>query len=99
MICFHFVTDWDLYSYADDNNLSISSNDINSLKNNLESNTLILVKWFEDNQMHTNPDIFQAICIGKKTKEENICFEIDGIRIQPENGVKLLDVPIYLNLI
>lgn len=41
--------------------------------------------------MNANPDIFRAICIGKqKTKEENICFEIGGIRIQPENGVKLL---------
>lgn len=57
MICFHFVTDCDLY-------------DIDSLKNILESNSLILVKWFKDNQMHDNPDIFQAICIGKKNKRK-----------------------------
>lgn len=28
----------------------------------------------------------------EKTKEENVCFEIDGIEIQPENEVKLLGV-------
>lgn len=28
----------------------------------------------------------------EKTKEEDICFEIDGIRIQPANEVKLLAV-------
>lgn len=30
----------------------------------------------------------QAICIEKK--EENICFEIERIKIQPENEVKLI---------
>lgn len=46
---FHFETDCDLYNYADNNTLSISSNDNNSLKNTLESNSLNLVKWFKDN--------------------------------------------------
>lgn len=32
--------------------------------------------------------------LGKKTKEENTCFELDGIKIhvQPENELKLLGV-------
>lgn len=50
--------------------------------------------------MQANPDKFQAICIGGKKEEENICFdrEIDGIRIQPEKEVKLLGFTIDLEI-
>lgn len=33
-----------------------------------------------------------------KTKGENICFELDGIKIQPENEVKLLGVTCTIDL-
>lgn len=65
---FHFVTDCEPYTYVDDNTLSISSNDINSLKNRFESNSPTFVKWFKDNRMQANPDQCQAICIWEKYK-------------------------------
>lgn len=50
--------------------------------------------------MQANPNLidFKPYVQGKKTNEENICFEIDGIRVQPENEVKLVGVTIDFEL-
>jgi hypothetical protein len=44
--------------------------------------------------MKANPDKFQAIAIGKKTKNENISFNLNGNIIKCEDEVKLLEVTI-----
>ena len=41
---------------------------------NLAEDSLMLIKWFADNHMKANPDKFQAIAVGKRTKDENINF-------------------------
>ena len=38
--------------------------------------------------MQANPDKFQSICIGKKTKSANLTFNIEGTEIQPDDCVK-----------
>ena len=47
--------------------------------------------------MEANPDKFQAIAIGKNTKDENISFNLNGNIIKCEDEVKLLGVTIDLN--
>jgi len=63
---FYFVNNFDVYKYADDNTLSCSGTSITTVKQNLETDSINLVKWFDDNKMKANPDKFQAISIGKK---------------------------------
>jgi hypothetical protein len=48
--------------------------------------------------MKANPDKFQAIAIGKKTKNENISFNLNGNIIKYEDEVKLLGVAIDFEL-
>jgi hypothetical protein len=48
--------------------------------------------------MKANPDKFQAIAIGKETKNENISFNLNGNIIKCENEVKLLGVTIDFEL-
>ena len=48
---FYFVTNCDLYNYADDNTLSNASSNIIEIKQVLETNSSILVEWFSNNQM------------------------------------------------
>ena len=48
--------------------------------------------------MKANPDKFQAIAIGKKTKNENISFNLNGNIIKYEDEVKLLGVAIGFEL-
>ena len=62
---FYFVLSSTIYNYADDNTVSFIHKEYNFLKSVLESDSLNLISWFEENSMKANPDKFQAICIGK----------------------------------
>ena len=44
--------------------------------------------------MKANPEKFQAIAIGKQTKQQNLTFTLDGNKIECESEVKLLGVTI-----
>ena len=54
------------------NTLSYEGHNLDQLITVLERDSLTLIDWFTGNQMKANPDKFQAIAIGKKTKNENI---------------------------
>jgi ribonuclease P/MRP protein subunit RPP40 len=89
---FYFVHNSDLYNYADDNTLSYEHTDCSTLKSVLEKDSETLIKWFDDNSMKANPDTFQAICIGKKAKENIPSFQIGNTEIVCEENVTLLGV-------
>ena len=55
---------------------------------------LELIKWFSINQMKANPEKFQAIAVGKKTKDKNVTFNLEGNQIKCESEVKLSGVTI-----
>ena len=95
---FNFVTHCDLYNYADDNTLSCSDNSAENVKLRLESESRILTQWFSDNHMKAKPDKFQGLCIGNKTKEQSISFNLDGNTIFCEDSAKLLGVTIDFRL-
>jgi hypothetical protein len=80
-----------LYNYADDNTLSYEGHNLDQLITVLERDSLTLIDWFTENQMKANPDKFQAIAIGKKTKNENISFNLNG------NIIKCEDEPTFLH--
>lgn len=91
---FYTVKDSKLYNYADDNTLSFFHCDIDVLKRVLQNESLLLIKWFEENMMKANPDKFQAICIGKKTHESISHFKLQDFEIECEDDVTLLGVDI-----
>lgn len=96
---FHFIKDSNLYNYADDNTVSYVHTDPLVLKNVLTNDSLTLVKWFSDNQMQANPDKFQGIAIGQKSKNENLSFNLGGdCIINCDEEVKLLGVTIDFKL-
>jgi hypothetical protein len=57
-----------------------------------------LINWFSLNLMKANPDKFQAIAIGKKAKNQNLSFNLNGNKIVCEDNVKLLGVTIDSDL-
>jgi hypothetical protein len=95
---FNFVKENKLYNYADDNTLSHPGPDLNGLVKSLEKKSAILIDWFANNNMKANPDKFQAIAIGKKSKNGDIKFNLDGNEILCEIEVKLLGVTIDCQL-
>ena len=58
----------------------------------------MLIKWFADNHMEANPDKFQAIAVGKRTKDEKITLNLDDNIIHCEDHVKLLGVTVDFKL-
>lgn len=95
---FYFVQGSKLYNYADDNTLSCISSSVTDLKQNLENDSIQLIKWFSDNKMKANPDKFQAISIGDKTKKLNLSFNLDDNIISCDEDVKLLGVTLDFKL-
>ena len=91
---FYFVLRSTIYNYADDNTVSFIHKDFNFLKSVLESDSLNLISWFEENSMKANPDKFQAICIGKKTYDNIETFRNGETDIKCENNVSLLGINI-----
>ena len=90
----------DLYNYADDNTLSFHSpdyeKDIHVSVLQVESD--ILIKWCSFNCMQANPEIFQAIAVGKNTCSKNHIFNIGDANISCDEIVKLLGVDIDFKL-
>ena len=89
---FHVIKHCKLYNYADDNTVSSADLVLSKLIENLVNDSLLLIKWFAYNHMEANPDKFQAIAVGKRTKDENITFKLDDNIIKCEEHVKLLGV-------
>ena len=87
-----------MYNYADDNTVSSADLVLSKLIENLVKDSLLLIKWFADNHMKANPDKFQAIAVGKRTKDENVTFKLDDNIIKCEEHVKLLGVTIDFQL-
>ena len=50
--------------------MSAADRILSKLIKNLAEDRLMLIKWFADNHMKANPDKFQAIAVGKRTKDE-----------------------------
>ena len=75
---FHFVQDSTIYNYADDNTLSYSDTNTNTVVKTLENDSVNLIDWFCKNLMKANPDKFQAIAIGPKTNRHNLSFDLKG---------------------
>ena len=58
--------------------MSAADRVLSKLIANLAEDSLMLIKWFADNHMKANPDKFQAIAVGKHTKDETITFNLDN---------------------
>ena len=78
--------------------MSHSGPDLSGLVKSLEKESAILIDWFANNKMKANPDKFQAIAIGNKSKNGDIKFNLDENEILCENEVKLLGVTIDYQL-
>jgi hypothetical protein len=68
--------------------VSNCDNDIDVVTKTLENDSMELINWFSLNLMKANPDKFQAIAIGKKTKSQNLSFNLNGNKIACEDNLQ-----------
>ena len=78
--------------------MSAADRVLSKLIANIAEDSLMLIKWFADNHMKANPDKFQAIAVGKRTKDKYINFNLDNNIVNCEEHVKLLGVTIDFKL-
>ena len=88
---FFFINSNNLTNYADDNTPYVINSDINTLLDNVENDTSILVKWFNDNYFKMNPDKCHLLITNH---DDDVSVIVDGKTIKGENSVKLLGINI-----
>ena len=81
-----------MHNYADDNTLSYSHNNANTLKHHLQVDSVAILHWFKEKKMQANPDKFQATCFGKKGITDIAELIVDNKTIRCDNSVTLLGI-------
>ena len=59
----HFVKQGSMYNYADDNSVSVSHRELNSLTRQVQTEAEVTIQWFSDNAMETNPAKLQGLLL------------------------------------
>ena len=62
---FLFIQDGSLCNFADDNTISISTENAHKLYRLVKLNTNKCIEWFNSNYMTANPSKFQSLVVGK----------------------------------
>ena len=84
MIFYCFFLIKSVHNFADDNSLTNIAKTIDSLKQTLDSECKLDIKWFHENRMIVNPDKFQAIILHeRKSSDTKFKFMIGSEHIQP----------------
>ena len=88
---FYFLDEIDLTNYADDNTPYKIGKCLECVLTNLENNTLLLIKWFDQNYLKMNPDKCHLL-VPKHT--DKTILNINNKIIKGEPSVKLLGLTI-----
>ena len=91
---FHALGQSSLYNYADDNTLSYSHCNPETVAHTLQQDCSSVLLWFKENQMKANPDKFQAISFSKKGNRQITDFTFGNTTIQCEDSVVLLGIEV-----
>ena len=81
-----------LYNYADDNTLSYSHHNADTIIQVLQCDCSAILQRFDQYQMKVNPDKFQAISFGKRGNRDIPHFSCESIHIPCEDSVSLLGI-------
>ena len=81
-----------LYNYADDNKLSHSTKNMSELKCHLEHCADVSIKWFDVNELETNPTKFQGTILTRGYAIPPETFTINDINIPVDKNVIILGV-------
>ena len=92
---FLFVDENSLTNYADDNTPYTTAAKVETVINNLENETAILITWFKDNFFKMNADKCHLLVTNH---DEDVSANIDGEIIKGNRSVKLLGINIDNNL-
>ena len=87
-----FITDAELYNYADDNTNAAMAEKLDTVKTILQTQSLNAIKWFNDNLMEANPSKFQVMILHRSKSQVDFAMCLYGVDLRVEDSVKLLGV-------
>ncbi len=83
----------DIYNYADDNTVWCLSNNIEHLTTTLQRWIGEMLKWFESNYMHVNPNTFQLIIFDKQKTNAPVAISSNTV-LNPLDSCKLFGIQV-----
>ena len=90
---FMFIEKTEICSFADDNTIYDSGEDLSNILENLKHDLKILLKWFRINSLQANPGKFQFMILGKK-KRNSVKLIINTTEIEEGRKAVLLGITI-----
>ena len=95
---FYFVKQGSMYNYADDNSVSVSHRELNSLTRQLQTEAEVTIQWFADNAMEANPAKFQGLLLKGNKQASDFRVIIQGQQIEFSKSITTLGICIDENL-
>ena len=88
-----FILILSVHNFADDNSLSNIATNIDSLRQMLESEYKVAIKWLHENKMIVNPDKFHLLDKSKSNNTDLKLVIVSG-EIEAVSSVEILDITI-----
>ena len=95
---FYFVKRGNLFSYADDNSVSMNSKELNMVRQLLQLEAEVTVRWFCRNAMEANQSKFQGILFKGNKQASDFKVSVGGQNIEFSKSTTSLGVYIDENL-
>ena len=88
---FYLPLECSLVNYADDNHMCNENENLEMLKDDIESDAMTAINWFDKNQTTANADKFQSILLSRGSTSDFL-VNVGGHSIPPNNTLKMLGV-------
>ena len=95
---FYFVKQGSMYTYADDNSVSVSHRELNSLTPQLQKEAEVTIQWVSDNTMEANPAKFYGLLLKGNKQATDFRVIIQGQQIEFSKSITTLGICIDENL-
>ena len=94
---FYFVKQGSLCNYADDNSVSVSHREWNSLTRQLQTEAEVTIQWFADNAMGANPAKFQGLLLKGNKQASDFRVIIQGQQIEFSKSITITTLGICID--
>ena len=90
-----FLKDVDICNFADDTTTYISDKNVENVLKSLGKNSMLAIRWFENNYMKLNPDKCFLLVLGCKHKQDDVkLVERNDVKLDVLNSLGLLLIEI-----
>ena len=88
---FYLPLECSLVNYADDNHMCNENENLEMLKDHIESDAMTAINWFDKNQTTANANKFQSILLSRGPTSDFL-VNVGGHSIPPNNTLKMMGI-------